>query len=67
MTIEEKIAADRAALDAAQAQLAADQAELEAATPHLSVLAEIEAFGEHLADDVRAAFNDAIARAKALF
>lgn len=67
MTIQEKIAADQAALDAAQVQLSADQAALEAATPHLSVLAEIEAFGEHVADDVRDAFNEVVARAKALF
>lgn len=67
MDIQEKIAADQAAIKAAQDQLATDQAALAAAQPHLSVLGEIEAYGEHLAEDVRAEFVALIAKAKALF
>lgn len=67
MNIQKKIAADQAVLEAAQTQLASDQAALEAATPHLSVLDEIEAFSQHVTDDVRAAFDEVVARAKSLF
>lgn len=67
MTLQEKIAADQAALKAAQDQLAADQAALDAAQPHLSLLDEIEAYSQHLAEEARAGFSELIAKAKALF
>ena len=67
MTLQDKIAADKVAVEQAQAQLDADQAAFDAALPHLSVLAEIEAFSQHVTDDVRAAFDEVVTRAKSLF
>jgi predicted nucleic acid-binding Zn-ribbon protein len=67
MGIQEKIAADQVALQAAQDQLAADLAILDAAQPHLSVLGEIESYVEHLPEELHGEFSNLLARAKSLF
>jgi hypothetical protein len=73
MGITESIAADQAAvaaaqtaLDTANAQLAKDQAALEAAQPHVSLWEEVVAEAEKLGADVAAPFAALAARAKAL-
>ena len=74
MSIQDKIAADQAAVEAAQAQLvaaqnqlASDQAELSSVAPHLAALDAIAAFSVNLSGDVLVAFEAAIANAKVLF
>jgi uncharacterized protein with HEPN domain len=67
MNIQEQVAADQAAVDAAQAQLVKDQAALDAVQPHLSVLGEIEAYAEHLPEEIRTEFAALVAKAKGLF
>jgi hypothetical protein len=74
MSLQDQIAADQqaiqaaqAALDAANAQLAKDQAALEAVQPHLSVLAEIEQEAEKLAEDGKNVILGLTAKLRALF
>lgn len=74
MSPQEQIAADQAAvqaaqavLDAANAKLAEDQAVLDALQPHLSVLDEIEAYAiAHINEDEQE-IHRLIAKARALF
>ena len=49
-----------------QEQLDADKAAVEAAQPHLSVLAEIEAYAAHVVPEVQEEFKALIAKARAL-
>jgi hypothetical protein len=67
MITQEQLDADKAAIEAAQAKLAQDQAEFDKVQPHLSVLAEIGAYIEHLPAEVTEGFAALIAKAKSLF
>jgi hypothetical protein len=67
MTLQEQIAADQVALQAAQDQLAKDQAALDAITPHLGVVAEIEAELVKLEASAAAAITPLVAKLKGLF
>lgn len=73
MTINDSIAADHAAVDAAQtaldaatAQLAADQAKLDAAQPHLSAWAEVEASAIKFGGDIESELMAIVTRGRAL-
>lgn len=61
------VAAAQAALDSANAQLATDQAALDAVQPHLSLWQEIEAYAATLGGDVESTIKSFSDRAKALF
>jgi hypothetical protein len=61
-----EVTAAQGVLDAANAQLSADQALIDAAAPHLSVLAEIEAYGVQLAVEAQAEFAFLIDKARSL-
>jgi len=72
-TLTEQIAADEAAvaaaqsaLDAASEQLAANKAALAAAQPHLSVWQEVEAYASTVGGEVESALKDFAARGKSL-
>lgn len=67
MITQDQLDADKAAVEAAQAKLSADQAEFDKVQPHLSVLAEIEAYAEHIAVEIKDGFLAAVAKAKSLF
>ena len=67
MITQEQLDADKAAVDAAQAQLTKDQAAFDAVLPHLSVLQEIESYAVHLEEGLRQQFADVLAKARALF
>jgi len=60
------VAAAQAALDTANAQLAKDQAALDAAQPHVSLWEEVVAEADKLGADVAAPFAALAARAKTL-
>lgn len=67
MITQEQLNADKSAVEAATAQLAKDQAEFDAIAPHLSVLAEIEAYAKQLEVSACEAIDALVAKARALF
>ena len=74
MSITQTIAADQAAVDAAQvvlnaamAQLAADNAKLTELQPVLGALGEVEAYLIHVADEAKDGFMAALNKVKGLF
>jgi hypothetical protein len=67
MTIQEDIAADQAALAAAQAKLAADQAALDAITPHLGVLQRLEEYATTLESEAKDKITSMVTELRGLF
>lgn len=74
MSLQDTLSAAKAAVDAVNAELdaanvvlVAAQAAVDAAVPHLSVIAEIEAYAGHLPAELMAEFSGLIAKARALF
>jgi len=67
MITEEQLAADKAAVVTAQAQLDKDQAAYDAVQPHLAALTELETYAQHVAGEVRDQYLAVIARFRSLF
>ena len=61
------VAQAQAALDAACAKVAADQAAIDAAQPHLSIWQEVEAYAATLGTEAESTIKSFSDRAKALF
>jgi hypothetical protein len=67
MITQEQLDADLANVATAQKVYEADKAAYDLLQPHLSVLAEIEAYAEHISAEAKDSFLGAVAKARALF
>ena len=67
MITQEQLDADLSNVTAAQKVFETDKAAFDALQPHLTVLAEIEGYAEHISAEVKDGFVAAIAKARALF
>jgi hypothetical protein len=61
------VATAQSQLDSANAALNVAQSAIDAAVPHLSVLAELEGYRNHLSSEIVGEFDALIAKARALF